>query len=318
MDTPTPKMPDIEAMMALTARFEAARADDPALADAELDQLLRLVPGKRAILRGRFGDHRAVFRIFDDLANPAPAREWAEMRRIWPHMQDGPSRVAQPLHFSPKHGIVTMSFVPGTPLMQHMWGIKSDARARYLAPAADWLRAYTRTSETTAPNRFSAWLSRAEKAAAGQPHDKLRKREAVVLRQLHRLVPILGDRPWRSAICHGDFHPNNLLLEGDRLTGIDTGGSGRMPVYKDIARFLMHMGRRGLIPSEVSRFGVDAEGIKAFAQAFDLDDWESGLALPFMLGCEALIRVEHPKMQRSRIRHAAQMYDQLIPDLRQL
>jgi hypothetical protein len=46
---------DMDAAAEIAQAFEARAADDPALADAELDDVLRLVPGKRAILSGRFG-----------------------------------------------------------------------------------------------------------------------------------------------------------------------------------------------------------------------------------------------------------------------
>ena len=91
-----------------------------------------------------------------------------------------------------------------------------------------------------------------------------------------------------------------------------------MPLYKDIARFLMHMGRRGLLPSGRSSFGVDQEGFDTFAAVFDMSDWERDIVLPFFLGVEALIRVERPDMRRARIRKAAQMYDALIADLAQI
>ncbi len=57
------------------------------------------------------------------------------------------------------------------------------------------------------------------------------------------------------------------------------------------------------------------EGIEAFAVAFDLSAHERDVILPFFIGCEALLRVENPSMKRGRIMRAAQMYDQLNPDL---
>ncbi len=42
------------------------------------------------------------------------------------------------------------------------------------------------------------------------------------------------------------------------------------------------------------------------------------LVLPFMLGVEALLRVETVDIKRGRIRRAADCYDLLIADLKQL
>jgi len=315
MTPPSSPLPDLDAMMDVTARFEAAQRDDPALETAQLDEVLRHVPGKRAILLGSFQGDPAVFRMALAPDDPMPAREWAEMTRIWPDMQDGPYRIAAPLHFAPEHALLVIEAVSGTPLMQYIWHFDPDQRHGLMTGPAKWLRQYTLGSERSSEARASTWLIRAEEAAVTQPHGKLRRREARVLRHLRPLSKAMGAQPWRYAISHGDFHPNNLLIDGERLTGIDNGGSASMPIYKDMARFLMHMGRRGLIPSGRARFGVDLEGIEAFSDAFDLTQHEREVVLPFFLGCEALLRVENPGMKRGRIKRAAQMYDKLNADL---
>lgn len=316
--TGTTSLPDLDAMMDIVAKFEAASKTDPALKNAELDELLRLVPGKRAVFTGDWHGQRAVFRIFLEAENQSSAREWAEMKRVWPAMNTGELRIAQPLHYSPSHGILVLEEVTGTPLMQHIWRSDPAERVACLPPSAAWLRAYTQATEAKGKARAGVWLERAERATLQQPHARLKRREAKVLEHLRRLAPLCEALPWRSAISHGDFHPNNLIKQDNRLTGVDLGGSHAMPIYKDMARFLMHMGRRGLIPSGQSRFGVDTVGIEAFADAFDLTPTERDLLLPFLLGVEALLRVEHAGIKPGRIQRAAEMTDQLISDLAQL
>lgn len=304
-------------MIDLVTRFEAACDEDDTLQTAEMDELLRLVPGRRGILSGMWQGRRVVFRLFLQPDSPAPARAWAEMIRVWPQMQTPPCCIAEPLHYSADHQLLVIAHAQGTPLMQHIWQSEPHDRAHHLPAAARWLRAYSQGSEVSVRPRAGVWLERAEKAAATQPHRKLAKLEARVLRELHRLMAAC-DQPWRSAITHGDYHPNNLLLDGTCLTGIDMGGSASIPIYKDMARFLMHMGRRGLVPSGHARFGVDAEGIDAFAAAFDLTDHERELVLPFMLGCEALLRVEHAGIKRGRVKRAIAMTEHLLDDLSQI
>ena len=120
---------------------------------------------------------------------------------------------------------------------------------------------------------------------------------------------------WSGAICHGDFHPNNLISKDECLTGIDTGGSSILPVYKDMARVLVHMGRRAVIPSGQMWLGVDRVGFDAFAEAFAFDDLETHVCLPFMIGVEALLRVENKSLSRGRIRRATAFYTALLADL---
>lgn len=315
MPGPNPPLSELDGAMEIIARIDAARAADPGLASAEPDELKRLVPGKRAVLSGLWQSRRVIFRIHLAPGSPTPAREWAEMTRAWPLMQSRTLRIAEPLHFNADVGLLLVEDIPGTPLMQHLWQIAPEERAPLLPQAAAWLRAYTQSSEITGKPRAAIWLHKAEAAAATQPHPKLQRRERRILRHLRRLAPACDAQPWRHAISHGDFHPNNLILNGARLTGIDLGGSATIPIYKDMARFLMHMGRRGLIPSGEMRFGVDARGIAAFSEAFALSDAERELILPFMLGIEALIRVEHDGIKRGRVRRAAEMSDALIAGL---
>ena len=77
---------------------------------------------------------------------------------------------------------------------------------------------------------------------------------------------------WRVALTHGDFHLNNLFWDGQTVTAIDLGATNHAPLYKDIARALVHMARRGMLPSGPRRFGVDAAAFEAFTKRFELSD----------------------------------------------
>jgi len=312
------RMPDPAALMALQARLDTARANNPALDEAEIEEVLRIIPGKRAVLAGLWTGRPAIFRIVDPDESEWQAREWREATRIWPHMQGARYRVAEPLAYLPEVGIMVVERVPGTPLLEHLWSAPADSRTALMPRAAAWLRRYTDVTEVWRATNPEGWLARAERAAAAQPFARLRGLEAEILLQLRRLAAMLDEAEWRIAICHGDFHPNNLVLDGERLTGIDLGASSRMPVTKDIARFLAHMGRRGMLPSGQRYLGVDAQGIAAFVETFALTELERTRTLPFFLGIEALIRVENRQMKNARIRHAQEMYATLRDDLAEL
>lgn len=309
------EMPDPGALIAVQAQLDAARAKIPVLEAAEIDEVLRIVPGKRAVLAGHWQGRPAVFRLVPPTAAKAQAREWSEMTRIWPQMQGKRYRVPEPFLHLPEISLVAVERVPGTPLLAHLWQSRPETRAPHLPDAATWLRRYTDVSESWRAADPAGWLARAERAAQTQPHARLQRIEADILVHLRKIAEMLEAADWRMAICHGDFHPNNLIRGPQRLTGIDLGGSARLPVCKDIARFLAHMGRRGMIPSGTRSFGVDAGGIAAFTDAFALTETERQRTLPFFIGVEALIRVEKPGMSRARLRHALVMYEALRSDL---
>lgn len=311
-------LPDMDAMMDLVQAFETLAAKDARLTGARLDDVIRLVPGKRAILSGVVGERPAIFRFYIEHAEAYAKRDWNELIRTESYMSGGDLRVNAPLVHVPELGLVVVERVGGVPLMEHIRATEPVHRAGLLRPAAEWLRKYTAPSEERSGLRLDGWYKRAERGMARQRNDTLRRIENALFAELLRIAAPHEGGDWRVAICHGDFHPNNLLADGPRLTGIDTGGSARLPIYKDMARFLSHMARRRLIPSGEERFGGDARGLDAFAGAFALDEVERTVWLPFMLGIEVLIRVEAKTLSDKRIRKAAAFYETLLNDLRQI
>ncbi|MEO1138680.1 MAG: phosphotransferase [Pseudomonadota bacterium] len=310
-------LPDPEALALAADRLSRARIEEAAFAKADLQDVIRHVRNKRIVVRGRLDGHPAVFRIYLG-AQAECTRDWTELTRIWPHMNSGCHRVAAPLACALETGVMTIADIPGTPLLQWIYQAKPEDKPRYLQPAARWLRAYTDCSETEAAAAPEGWVKRAERAAKTQAFNRLRRVERPVLAELKRISPLLEGATWRHAVGHGDFHPNNLIADGDRLTGIDCGGSRPAPIYKDMARFLMHMGRRCVIPSGDMYLGVDRLGIDAFADTFALSEIERTLTLPFFLAVEALLRAETRSLPHSRIRRARKMSEALLADLERI
>lgn len=314
---PSP-LPDMDAMMELVEAFGALAAKDERLCGAQLDEVIRLVPGKRAILSGSLGPRPAIFRFYLEHSEAYATRDWAELQRIAGAMSAGDFRVNTPLVHVPELGLVVVERAPGQPLMDRIRDTQEAHRAAFLRPAAEWLRSYTAPSETQTEVRLDGWYKRVDRGMSRQRDASLGRAEQAVYSELKRIAAPHQAGRWRVAVSHGDFHPNNLLSEGTRLTGIDTGGSAKLPIYKDMARFLSHMARRGLIPSGQERFGVDAQGLDAFADAFSLDAVERTVWLPFMLGVEVLIRIEAKTLPARRVRKAATFYDRLLEGLRDI
>jgi len=309
---------DIERILQVTERFNAAQAADPVLETVEIQEILRLVTGKRSIIACSMGGRPAVMRMFLEDDPALSQREWNELERIWPVMAQGPYRVVEPLHHSPTHNLMIVARAEGTPLLEQLWQSDKADRARYLEPAARWLRLYTGGTEEWRGARHRRWLAKAERAAERQAFDELRLFEAEIIALLHQMADRMDGAEWRTAVSHGDFHPNNLMAQNGNLVGIDTGGSARMPIYKDMARFLVHMGRRGMLPSGKARLGVDAIGLANMEEIFGLNAFERRFALPFMMGCEVLLRVETRALSSSRIRRAEAMYAAFRDDLESL
>ncbi|MEM7598114.1 MAG: phosphotransferase [Pseudomonadota bacterium] len=315
MDKKAPPLPDLEAMTALMERVERAAADAPELAGMELEEVLRFIPGKRAIFAGTFAGTPAIARFYFEEARAYAKRDWDELQRTRTYMSEGPYQVNAPLYHLPDLGLIIMQRAAGQPMLEKIWKSEIDSRFNMMPGAVHWLRHYTRPMERRAPMRAASWLAKADKRMGKNTSARLRPLMQGVRAQLQRLLPAMEGQTWRVSISHGDFHPNNLLVDGDTLVGIDTGGSAKLPIYKDMARFLTHMGRRGLHPSGEAQFGVDKGTFDLFAQVFDLEAAEREVWLPFMIGIEALLRSETEDLNRSRLRRAQRFYEALVADL---
>lgn len=303
-----------------TERLQQLIEAEPALAGSQVDRMLRLVPEQRAIWSGQFQGQPAIFRLALSVKEVAGfAVEWAELQRAYAHMANGPARVAAPLALCCDGQVMVVQQAAGTPLLDHLWSLESEARVPWLAKAAAWNCRFCAPTEAHTPVNRGPWRNWAEAALARQSHAALIGVETRVLQKMKKLSRLLrGHETWRTAIAHGDFHPNNLIAASDQLTGIDLGGSNRTPVYKDMARFLTHMARRGMFASDQHRFGVDALAYDAFVQAFGLDEAEATLFLPYLICFETLIRVEHPAMPAARVAHGVLLAERLLEDLKQI
>lgn len=315
MSTKSPQLPDLEAMAALMERIETAAGDAPQLAQLDLDEVLRFVARKRAIFSGRFEGVPAIARFYFDEPRPYSRRDWAELQRVWPYMSQGPYRVHEPLFHWPDLGLIVVRRATGTPMFEHLWQLESDQRFDVVKGAVHWLRHYTKPKEQRSAMRAASWLAKSEKRLSKQAFARLRPRLKDLTALLARFVPVMAGHAWRVSVSHGDFHPNNLLVHGDTLTGIDTGGSAKLPIYKDMARFLTHMGRRGMHPSAQTCFGVDRGSFELFSDVFELDALEREVWLPFMIGIEALLKAETSDLSRARLRRAEVFYEALLDDL---
>ncbi len=315
------KQQDIDKAIAQSdaaTRLEDILSRDPVLCGAAVHEVLRVVPGNRAIFAGEFAGQQVVFRLLmhEDGAAQA-AKEWREMVRANAYMNDGPFRTVLPLAQATEQGLIVMEREAGRLLLEYSRTIQARAlRVDLIRRAAGWLTAYCAPTLKPMESNLDHWLNRATQTSATQPFDHLREIELGILNEMHRLAGLMRDMQWRRAISHGDFHLNNLFHQDGVLTGFDLGGSGRLPIYKDRARALTHMARRGMVPSRTRRFGMDGAAVEAFTAA--LEPEEARLALPFFLGFETLVRVEAKALPDRRIKLAERMASGLLEGLRQV
>lgn len=312
---------DPQAALNATERLEAAGGAHEGLRTMVLQDILRIVPKKRALFAGTLRGQQAVFRLaLSGDERRQSAEQWAELNRIYPHMREGVCRVPEPMFFDEAEGITAISRAEGRPLMMHLWSLPREERLPHIEASARWLAQYCAPSTERRGVDWRNWARRCETAAAAQPFEQLRKIEGKVLQKTKKLGRMVKDMEWRVAVCHGDFHPLNLIIapDGTRLTGLDLGSSFLMPIYRDIARYLIYNARRHLWTGDTHRYGVDEASIDAFARAFSMSDDERDLFIPYMIAVETLTRVESKNEVTTRLNNSIELAERLFEDLREL
>jgi aminoglycoside phosphotransferase (APT) family kinase protein len=150
--------------------------------------------------------------------------EWAALQTVAP----APIPTPEPLAFDPS-GVwfgtpsIVMSRLPGSPLWE-----PADVAAwtRRLAATLAGVHAAAPPSVPESMRRPAIWD---RWTPAGLP--------AGVVDGVRSALAQLGASTWERGLCHGDFHPGNVLFGPDAVTGVVDWVSARWgPVLSDLAR----------------------------------------------------------------------------------
>ncbi|WP_120501294.1 aminoglycoside phosphotransferase family protein [Roseovarius sp. EL26] len=282
----------LDATLLLAEQLEVMIDEVPELKDAHIEEMLRIVPEKRALMRGTLNERDVVFRMHLGSSNQTATREWQEYQRIWPFMCEGAYTVCEPILFLSEYNLLILQAIDGTSFLRVLRKSNHDEKSTHLETAARWLKHYMSVSEHDEQTTHRRWIKRARDIHEAKTLARFKPVKDCILNELERLARYFDERTWRTAICHGDFHSNNLIHRETTLVGFDIGRSGRSPIYRDMARFLSHLALRDNNTPDVQYLGVSQTGFSTFCRVFDLDQDEREIALPIMIGCDALLRPE--------------------------
>lgn len=109
-----------------------------------------------------------------------------------------------------------------------------------------------------------------------------------MIRTLRQQVDGLRGRVFPRPFCHGDFHPRNLLIDGDRMLGLDMADAGQKLAVYDIVDFLKSDYRFDASAEEIDAGGVRRHLRAALLQGYGqpVDD----ALVTFLLRAHMLIR----------------------------
>ncbi|RLA50960.1 MAG: hypothetical protein DRR42_11680 [Gammaproteobacteria bacterium] len=162
-----------------------------------------------------------------------------EVHRCFPI--DDAYRVSRPLDYIEKHRTIVMTYEKGEPLLHALRNVNDERRREILKNAGGWLarlhhcRRVT-SSDAGAKSRLSPLLESLETES-----DYLDKTIQNAMRLLAEVLPQLHEETDKSVWIHGDFTPDNVLVNRGTTIGLDIAWVSQANPVLDLAPFLNHL-----------------------------------------------------------------------------
>jgi hypothetical protein len=224
--------------------------------NARKDLRPRLAPGPTDYLVKTWLEYtalKAIYEHFERLGNPSLGAI-----RVLDFIQN-PQTIIMVEHSEPN----LLSLFAKTNRLHHLRGKVPDLRGAFFNAGA-WLKAYStlpkadnvvtrlahRSDFSESVIKFTGFLGRISGDASF-----FQRVEKTVIPAANEILP--GDLP--LGIGHGDYAMRNILVgENDRITAFDTCAKWKVPIYEDIAYFLIQL--------ETNRLQVLTQGIAIHAR----------------------------------------------------
>lgn len=144
-----------------------------------------------------------------------------------------------PIHINRNTSCITTKFVTGTTLDNLLINNRSSTIKDTLFLTGKWLRLLHQAgNHTEIPNAIEEKRLVIQKKWSEYNLPKTIEKS---LASLNCSAPLLNTKKCTGYWLHGDFTPNNILFDGQRLTGIDIGWRSKGISEMDLAPFLNHL-----------------------------------------------------------------------------
>ncbi len=212
---------------------------------------LKIAEGREAEVYTWDGDAAAVLKLY----RPGYSGHVAESAALLRLGGGVAPRLVDVLEIDGRHGLL-LERLDGSDMLAML----QRQPWRLLAYAKTFADAHIRIHSVQAPTD----LPDAKRALAARV-------DAAALRpQLHEFARRVLDRlPTGDRLCHGDFHPGNVLVGADRVSVIDWANATRGVPESDFARTMLLLERADPLPGTSLVFrGLMAAGRSLFARAY--------------------------------------------------
>ncbi len=167
---------------------------------------------------------------------------------------------------------ILMDHVPGRTVhdLLDLAELGLEDRHQVLGQAGRWIRAYHDATHAGTrqlnPTRMLEHADRMIGNVRSGSHLVPRRREFLKFADcIHPLAEAVRNREIHISATHGDLHLRNIMIHGQRVTGLDFGSVHNAPVGHDLARFLVNLGNFFHDPAPESQGGfLDGADATAF------------------------------------------------------
>jgi hypothetical protein len=238
--------------------------------------------------------------------NGSPARHQYELLRIAAARFEGRSGLSVPRAYPHllDDGFVITEWIEAPTLGQILNSLNVPL-ARVVSAldlAGRWLRVFHGDHDAELvcldPDRM---LGEVRTAMARPVRRGISRRFARSLDLLERNKPMLARIPVPIGSRHGDFKPDNVMIQGDCAVGIDLTGNSKDPVILDIAYFLHHLDMQLIHSVAGWRLWPLRRALRsAFLRGYGRDWSAAQECLLAWVELQATLRIAHNRIGRAR------------------
>jgi Ser/Thr protein kinase RdoA (MazF antagonist) len=176
-----------------------------------------------------------------------PKGEYATLQLAYHHFPvDSNYRVAKPVEYSDSYKIIMMEYEEGDALPVALKNADKYGRMELASRAGKWLSRLHNCREVDTSKPLTVWRAAPRLVELKEEWEDEKNHQDEILKTaldlLSGTVTELDEQRVERVWIHGDFTPDNILVNGDTIVGLDIGwGSNANPVM-DLAPFLNHLG----------------------------------------------------------------------------
>jgi aminoglycoside phosphotransferase (APT) family kinase protein len=173
-------------------------------------------------------------------------REYQTLQQVYDHFPTNSNfKVARPLDYIASSHTIIMDYEKGIGFLSAISKADEIETCKLVAQAGNWLRKLhdCRKVHSTEVHTVASPSQRLTRSCEywEEQHKPSDGTTRVAIKLLAEVEPKLDEMMDQRVWIHGDFTPDNILVNGETLIGLDVGWRSRANPVMDLAPFLNHL-----------------------------------------------------------------------------